>query len=229
MPLFFDTNYLFLVVIPGVLLTLGAQAFLMMTYGHWSKVRNQRGLSGFEVGDYLVRNVRLGPVTFEGTPGHLSDHYDPTSHTVRMSQDIASTPSVAALAITAHELGHAEQHVENSPLIALRSFLIPAMSFSPSIAAGLFFAGLLFNATGLIQLGVLFFGVVVGFMILTLPVEIDASVRAMKMLDATGLLVTPEERNGARAVLIAAALTYVAAAIQSLLELVYYLGLANRD
>lgn len=226
---FFDSNYLMLVLLPTLVLSIGAQVFLSMTYRRWSNTRNSRDFTGLDVGNYLLRNTELTGVTFEGAQGHLSDHYDPSSHTVRMSQDIATKPSVAAMAIVAHELGHAQQHQENSALIGLRSVLIPAMTISPNIAMGLIFAGLLFQASGLIMLGALFFGVVVIFMLLTLPVEFDASFRALRMLKSTGLVTTTEEMNGARMVLFAAALTYVAAAVQAVLQLVYYLTLANRD
>ncbi|MEO0564918.1 MAG: zinc metallopeptidase, partial [Chloroflexota bacterium] len=183
--------------------------------------------TGIEVGNYLVQHAGLPGVSFEGTPGRLSDHYDPSSHTVRMSQDIASKASVASMAIVAHELGHAQQHQEESPLIAMRSFLIPAMTLSPNVAMGLILVGILFNASGLITLGALFFGVVVVFMLLTLPVEFDASARGLRMLNEQGLFAVEEDRRGAHAVLTAAAMTYVAAAVQAVLQLVYYLGLAR--
>ncbi len=225
--LFFDGNYLLYVFLPAIVLSLGAQAFLMLTYRKWSKTANSRNMTGMQVGDYLVRNTNLMNVNFEGTPGRLSDHYDPQSHTVRMSQDIATQPSVASMAIVAHELGHAQQHQEESALIAMRSFLVPAMTISPNVAMILIFAGLFFNFTGLIQLGILFFAVVVVFMLLTLPVEIDASRRGLQMMTNTGLIVNDEERGGARAVLTAAAMTYVAAAVQAVLQLIYFIGLSR--
>jgi len=215
------------VFLPALVLSLGAQLFLTLTYRRWSSIQNTRDMTGQQVGDFLVRNTDLAGVHFEGTPGRLSDHYDPSSHTVRMSQDIATKPSVAAMAIVAHELGHAQQHQEESPLIALRSFLIPAMTVSPNIAMGLILAGFLFQASGLITLGALFFGVVVIFMLLTLPVEFDASMRGLRMLNGTGLFETTQDRSGARVVLIAAAMTYVAAAVQAVLQLVYYLSIAR--
>jgi uncharacterized protein len=225
--MFFDMNYLLYVFLPAIVLSLGAQAFLSMTYRKWSNTANGRSMTGMQVGDYLVRNTNLMNVNFEGTPGRLSDHYDPQSHTVRMSQDIATHPSVAAMAIVAHELGHAQQHQEQSALIAMRSFLVPAMTISPNIAMGLIFAGLIFNFTGLINLGILFFSVVVVFMLLTLPVEIDASMRGLRMMTNTGLIVNDDERSGARMVLTAAAMTYVAAAVQAVLQLIYFIGLSR--
>jgi len=223
----FDSFYILFVFLPALVLSLGAQAYLSLTYRKWENEQNERGLTGQEVGDYLLRNTDLANVMFEGTPGRLSDHYDPSSHTVRMSQDIATKPSVASMAIVAHELGHAQQHQEQSVLIAMRSFLVPAMTLSPNIAMGLIFAGLIFNASGLITIGALFFGVVVVFMLLTLPVEIDASMRGLRMLKETGLVTTQEDRGGARAVLTAAAMTYVAAAVQAVLQLIYFISLSR--
>jgi len=223
----FDSVYMLYVFLPALVLSLGAQFFLSSTYRKWSSKGNSRHMSGYEVGEYLVHNTNLTDVMFEGTPGRLSDHYDPRSHTVRMSQDIATKPSVASMAIVAHELGHAQQHQEASVLIAMRSFLVPAMTISPNVAMGLIVAGLIFNASGLITLGALFFGVVVIFMLLTLPVEIDASMRGLRMLKETGLASTSEDMSGARAVLTAAAMTYVAAAVQAVLQLLYFISLSR--
>lgn len=223
----FDSAYILYVFLPALVLSIGAQLFLTSTYRRWERQANSRNMTGLQVGEFLRRNAGLPGVEFEGTPGRLSDHYDPSTHTVRMSQDIATKPSVASMAIVAHELGHAQQQQEESVLIAMRSFLVPAMAFSPNIATGLILAGLFFNANGLITLGALFFGVVVVFMLLTLPVEFDASFRGLRMLNETGLFETEQDRSGARMVLIAAAMTYVAAAVQAVLQLIYYLGLSR--
>jgi len=227
--MFFDMNYLLLVMIPSLLLSLLAQGFVSSAYNRWGKTRNALGITGAEVGRRIVQATGLTSVRFEGTPGQLTDHYDPTSHTVRMSQDIATKPSVAAMAIVAHELGHAQQHAENSALIVMRSFLVPAMRFSPTAAYFLIFLGFILNFAGLVWLGIGFFGLVVAFMLLTLPVEFDASRRGMLLLQQAGLTQSGEDKGGARQVLTAAALTYVAAFVSSLLTLIYYISLANRD
>ncbi|GAB4524661.1 MAG: zinc metallopeptidase [Anaerolineae bacterium] len=227
---FFDANYFLLVLIPSLILSMGAQFFVMSAYRRWGNTRNSLGLTGAQVGERITRSVNLGGVRFEGTQGQLTDHYDPSGHVVRMSQDIATKPSVAAMAIVAHELGHAQQYHEKSPLIAMRSFLVPAMRFSPTISYALIFAGLIFNATGLLQIGILFFGVVVLFMLLTLPVEFDASRRGLKLLQQSNLAAVSEDMSGARQVLSAAALTYVAAFVSALLTLLYYISLLqSRD
>lgn len=227
---FFDTSYFLLVLIPSIVLSMGAQLFVSNTYRKWGETRNSFGLTGAQVGERITRSVELGGVRFEGTDGQLSDHYDPNGHIVRMSQDIATKPSVASMAIVAHELGHAQQYHENSVLISMRSFLVPAMRFSPTVSYALIFAGLIFNSTGMLQLGVLFFAVVVVFMLLTLPVEFDASRRGLKLLQESGLGSSSQDTSGARQMLTAAALTYVAAFVSALLTLLYYISLLqSRD
>lgn len=167
-------------------------------------------------------------IAFEQTQGQLTDHYDPRSHTVRMSQKVASQPSVASMAIVAHELGHAQQHENKSVLISMRNVLLPAVRFSPTIAFISIFLGLIFNVAGLFWLGVIFYALLVLFSILTLPVEIDASRRGLKLLDKAGLMVTDEDRQGSKGVLTAAAATYIAAAVTAILQLLYYISIARR-
>ena len=116
----FDSAYVWMVLIPSLLLSIGAQIFVKSAYGKWSKARNSLGLTGLDVGQRIARSCGLSGVRFEGIAGDLTDHYDPSSHIVRLSEDIATKPSVAAMAIVAHELGHAQQHAEKSLLIAMR-------------------------------------------------------------------------------------------------------------
>jgi hypothetical protein len=244
----FDFNYVLLVMIPAAVLSLAAQFFVRSAYSKWSDVQNGSGLTGADVARQILSRTGLGQssvrferapapagararssgVTLERTAGQLTDHYDPRTHTVRMSEGVASRPSVAAMAIVAHELGHAQQHEENSILIQMRSFLIPAVQVSPNVAFMLIFAGLIFQFEALLWLGILFFGVVVLFMVLTLPVEIDASRRGLALLDQAGLMRSNQDSSGSRQVLTAAALTYVAAAITAILQLLYYISLASR-
>jgi uncharacterized protein len=223
----FDPTYIWLVLIPSLVLSAGAQWYVSSSFRKWGERRNSLGLTGQQIGQRLTRSIDLGNVRFEGTPGQLTDHYDPSGHVVRMSQDIATKPSVAAMAIVAHELGHAQQYVQKSPFIAMRSFLVPAMRFSPIAAYALIFIGLIFQMTGLAWLGIGFFGIVVLFMLLTLPVEFDASRRGLKMLEQSGLMQDTQDQNGSRAMLTAAALTYVAAFVSALLTLLYYLSLVQ--
>lgn len=226
--LFFDFNYVLMVMLPTLILSGLAQWYLRSTYSTWGNRANARGLSGPEVARRIMQTAGLN-VSLEVTPGELSDHYDPMSHTVRMSPSVAQTNSVASMAIVAHELGHAQQHQENSPLIAARSFLLPAVQISPTLSYGLIIGGLLLNLAGLAWLGVAVFAVSVIFMLLTLPVEIDASMRGLRLLKETGIVTESTDQSGARSVLTAAALTYVAAAVTSIFTLLYYVSLVNRD
>ncbi len=224
----FDSNYLLLVFIPTLILSLGAQFFVRSAYNKWGKVRNSAGATGVDVARTIFSRTDVQQLPLEGTPGQLTDHFDPGSNIVRLSQGIATTPSVAAMAVVAHELGHVQQYQQRSPLIAARQFLVPAVTFAPQIGYLMIFAGLFLRMTGLIWAGIALFAVMVVFMILTLPVEIDASRRGMALLQQSGLLTSPEDASGARQVLTAAALTYVAAAITSVLQLLYFVSLANR-
>jgi Zn-dependent membrane protease YugP len=226
--MFFDPTYLLLVFVPSLILSLGAQFFVRSAYSKWSRVRNTTGATGIDVARAIFSRTSVRELPLEGAPGELSDHFDPGKNVVRLSQGSATVPSVAAMAIVAHELGHVQQYQERSPLIAARQFLVPAVTIAPQIGYLMIFAGLFLRFTGLIWAGILLFGVMVVFMILTLPVEFDASRRGMILLQEAGLLHTQEDSSGARQVLTAAALTYVAAAITAVLQLLYFISLANR-
>jgi Zn-dependent membrane protease YugP len=172
--------------------------------------------------------VNTSHIDFQRVSGQLSDHYDPRSNTVRLSESVAGKHSVAAMAIVAHELGHAQQHEDNSVLISMRNFLVPAVSVSPQIAYLLILIGLIFNLAGALWLGVLFYALMVLFSVLTLPVEINASRRGRKLLREAGLMQSEADEKGSRQVLMAAAATYIAAAISAILQLFYYLSIARR-
>jgi Zn-dependent membrane protease YugP len=232
--LWIDPLYLIIFIVTLVI-SGAAQMYIRSTFSKWSQVANGAGLSGAQVGETLVSRARFGDATGTGTgisfkivPGDLSDHFDPRTREVGLSREVAARPSVAAMAVTAHEVGHAQQHAENTVAMKARGFLVPAVTFSPMASYLLIFLGLVFNLTGLFWLGIIVFGLVVVFSILTLPVEIGASRRALVMLRESGLIVRPEDEEGVRRVLTAAALTYVAAAVTSILMLLYYLSLARR-
>lgn len=223
---FFSSNYFLLVFLPTVLLSIGAQVLVSSAFSRWGRVRNSTSLTGEQVARRIMASAGLS-VGLEGTPGEKTDHFDPTANVVRMSQSVATVPSVAAMAVVAHELGHAQQYQQQSALITMRTFLLPAVRFSPMVSYILIMAGLLLNMLFLAELGILFYAVVVLFMVLTLPVEIDASLRGMRLLRESGIMQTEEDISGSRSVLTAAALTYVAAAVTSLLNLLYYISLVN--
>ncbi len=224
----FDPNYMLYVFLPTMLLSLGVQLYLRSAYSKWSKVRNSVNLTGAQVGEALFTRTDLMDIPMQVVPGNMTDHFDPRANVVRLSQGTATQPSVASMAIAAHELGHVQQYQTGSALIKARNFLVPAVQFSPMVSYIAILAGLLLNITGLLWVGIAFFGLMVIFTILTLPVEFDASRRAMNLLGEAGLMQSEEDRRGANTVLRAAALTYVAAAITSILQLLYYISLANR-
>ncbi|MDZ4671600.1 MAG: zinc metallopeptidase [Phototrophicales bacterium] len=226
--MFFDFTYILIVALPSMIISGLAQAYVRSAYTKWQRTANSWNMTGTEIGMRIVQTSGLRDVRFEGVGGQMSDHYDPSGHIVRMSQDVATQPSVASMAIVAHELGHAQQHEEKSPLIGVRQFLVPAMRFSPMVSYGLIMLGIVFNMTSMLWLGIIFFGITVVFMLITLPVEFDASRRGLKLLEQAGLMSNGGDAGGARQMLTAAAMTYVAAFISSLLTLVYYLMLASR-
>ncbi|HHB90758.1 MAG TPA: zinc metallopeptidase [Anaerolineae bacterium] len=224
-----DPTYFWYVFIPTLLISIGVQIYLKSTVSKWSQVRNGAGLYGIDVVKQLFQRTRLQPIQVERVPGEMTDHFDPHHNVVRLSDTTAGKNSVAAMAIAAHELGHVEQYQTGSALIGMRNFLLPALQFSPTISYIAIFLGLWFNMTNLLWIGILFFALMVLFSILTLPVEIDASRRALRLLNEAGLLVSDQDRRGAKAVLTAAGLTYLAAAVTSILQLLYYIHLAQRQ
>ena len=224
--MFFDPMY-FVFIMPALLLALYAQWRVRSAYSHWLRVSNARNLTGADAARYLLSANQLGDVTIEDTPGELTDHYDPRRKTLRLSKGVASSRSVASLAIVAHEVGHAVQDSTAYAPLQLRGAIVPAITISSYIGPLLFFIGLLLRSMELAWLGVIFFGGTVVFSLLTLPVELNASSRAIAMLRNDGLVTTAEEEGGARSVLSAAALTYIAFLAQTLLTLLYYISILS--
>jgi Zn-dependent membrane protease YugP len=223
-----DPTYLLCVFLPALLLSLGVRFYMQSTFGKWSKVANGARVTGKQTTDVLFARTSLSAVPVEPTRGSLTDHFDPRENIVRLSETIYGQTSVSALAVSAHELGHVQQYQTGSGLIKARGFLLPAIQYSPTLSYMAILMGLIFDITGLIWLGVLFFALLVIFSLLTLPIELDASRRAISMLEESGLLLSSQDKTGAQAVLRAAAMTYLAAAITSLLQLFYYVSLASR-
>lgn len=218
---------------PALLLALLAQMRISNTYGKYSKVGNMRGITGLAVAKSLLASQGIQDVKIEGTPGRLTDHYDPHTKTLRLSQGVYESPSVAALGIVAHEVGHAVQDHRGYLPLKLRSGLLPLANLGSSLAIILFMLGFLFRWAGFLWLGVFLFSAAVLFALVTLPVELNASRRARAMLSSAGM-VSAQEMDATKAVLSAAALTYVAALLQSVGQLMYFifsaLGMGrNRD
>lgn len=233
--MFFDPLYI-VIVVATLVVSGGAQLYIRSTYGKWSRVPNAVGLSGAQVAEHLRDNARFGDrsgresiTAIKVAPGQLSDHFDPRDRSLALSEAVAVQPSVASMAIAAHEVGHAQQVAEGSALMQLRGLLVPAVSVGPGLAYIFIIGGLILNMTGLFTIGVLLFGVAVLFSVLTLPVEIQASRKALAMLESTGVVTTAQDRQGTKSMLTAAALTYLAAAVAAVLTLLYYLALARRS
>lgn len=220
--MFFDPNYLIFVMLPTLVITGLAQMWIKSSYQKWGNIPNTRRVNGQQTAQAIIGSGAIRPVGLEVTGGQLSDHYDPTSGVVRLSQGVAMQPSVASMAITAHELGHVQQHQTGSALIGLRNLLIPGARFGPSIGIMLIILGVVMQFSGLAVLGLILFAGATAFTIVTLPVELDASRRALNLLKQTGLIASAEDEQGAKSVLTAAAFTYVAAVATSILTLLYY-------
>ena len=221
---FWDPTYI--VVIPAVLLALYAQFKVTSTYARFSQVPVSSGLTGAQAAEEILRRNGLSDVSVERTEGVLSDHYDPRARSLSLSLDVYSGSSVAAVGVAAHETGHAIQHARGYAPLALRSAMVPAVQFGSWLAWPIFILGFLFHSGSMVQLGILIFSALVAFTVVTLPVEFDASARAMRVLQEERM-VTPDELRGVRSVLTAAALTYVAAAAMAILQLLRMLMLAN--
>jgi len=208
---------------PPLVLSILSMVYVDYVFGKWEGVDNQAYYTGVDVAERLKEVAQLTPVVEGSSP---SDHYDPHGHKVRLRDKVAYQPSVLALAVAAHEMGHAQQHQEDSGLIQMRNFLVPAIQISPSLSYALVSLGLALRWFRLVWFGAFVFAAVVVFMFLTIPVEVDASRRGMKLLNQAGLLESESDQRGARQVLIAAALTYVAASALSVGQLVRYIRLA---
>lgn len=212
-----DPTY-YLVII-GMLLCLGASALVNSTMNKYSRVRNRSNLTGAEAARRILNNEGLYNVQIECLRDNRGDHYDPRTNTVRLSQHNYNSPSVTAVGVAAHECGHAIQHAKGYAPLSIRSALVPVVNIASTIGVPLIFLGVLlsWNQT-LIQIGIWAFAAAVLFQLVTLPVEFNASRRAVQKIDQYGLL-TAEENTGCKKVLSAAALTYVAAAASSVLQL----------
>ena len=211
--------------LPALVLALLAQFWVRSSFRKYQRVPNGAGITGVEVARRLMRMEGLGLNIESAGKRALSDHYDPRGHVLRLSADVATRASVASMAIVAHELGHAQQDMESYSLFRLRAGLVPLVNFTSWLGPILFLVGMFFNSYSLAWLGVLAFAGAVIFALVTLPVEIDASRRGLRLLEQSGLLFSSQERQGARRILTAAALTYVAALAQALSNLLYYVFL----
>lgn len=215
---FFDPTMILILI--GVILSLAASAKVKSTFSRYSRVRSMTGMTGAEAAERLLRSQGIYDVSVRHVAGSLSDHYDPRTKTVNLSDDVYGSSSVAAIGVAAHECGHAIQHAVGYAPLNFRSALVPIANFGSQISWPLIFIGILAGGFGspIVQIGILLFSAAVLFQLVTLPVEFNASSRAVRLLDSTGIL-SGDEVDGTRRVLGAAALTYVAAAAGSILQL----------
>ena len=228
---FYYDRWYFLVVL-AFIFSLYAQGKVSSTFNKYSRIRNRRGYTGAQVAEMMMQNAGIYDVRVERVAGHLTDHYDPRTKTLRLSQPVYDSTSISAVGVAAHETGHAIQHDVGYTPLALRSFFIPIANIGSRLAMPLIFIGLLFSShtgTTLLNLGILFFTLSVVVTLITLPVELNASSRAIRLLVSDGF-VDQDEVRGARKVLTAAAMTYVAAAVAAVAQLIRLLAIAgNRD
>jgi Zn-dependent membrane protease YugP len=224
--LYYNFDYL-IFMIPAFLIMMITQIYVNSTYRKWSQVASISRLNGAQAAQTLIRREVLPNVQIEGVRGNLTDHYDPRSKTLRLSERVYNQASVASLAIAAHELGHALQDADDYFPLRFRAMLIPAVNIGSYLGWIFIFIGLLLNFPGLSWVGVAVFGLGALFALATIPVEFNASFRAKQMLSESGIIMGDDEQRGVNAVLNAAALTYIAALFTAVMQLLYYISLIS--
>ncbi len=217
MYLFYDYYYVAL-VLPAIIASLIIQVKLKSTYSRFSKIGNQRMITGAQAAQMVLNYYGITDVRIEGISGELTDHFDPTAKVIRLSSGVYNNTSIAAVGIACHEAGHAAQHAEAYKPIVIRNSFVPVCNIGSKLSIPLLILGVILSYSTLVWLGIIMFSLVALFQFLTLPVEFNASNRAIMVIEANGLL-TAEERTGAVKVLKAAALTYVAALAVTLAQL----------
>jgi hypothetical protein len=224
--MYFSPIYL-IYMIPAFILMALTSWYVKSAYNKWSRVQAQSRLTGAQAAQRLMSTAGMYGVQIQGTPGNLTDHYDPRNKTLYLSQGVANVASVASLAIAAHELGHAQQDAEDYFPLRFRSALVPMVNIGSNLGWILIMIGLFLNFTQLAWLGVVVFAGGAVFALATLPVEFDASARAKQLLVQTGIIQSEQEQRGVNAVLNAAALTYVAGLVTAIMQLLYYVSLVS--
>lgn len=229
--MYFNFNYL-VFMLPAFIITLVVQIKLKATYSRYSSVKNERGLTGAQAAQETLRNAGVYGVRIEQTSGKLTDHFSPNENVIRLSKDVYNGTTIAAVGIACHEAGHAIQYDQEYAPIKLRNSLIPVTNIGSKIGfilmiIGIVLAGLIQYSDAIFFVGIILYSLVVVVQLVTLPVEFNASRRAMESIRGSGML-SDDECRGARKVLTAAALTYVAALISSVMTVLYYVTLANR-
>ena len=222
--IFWDPTMVLL--IPAMILAMYAQMKVNSTYHHYSQIASQRGMTGADVARYILNKNGLYDIPIERVQGQLSDHYDPRSRVVRLSQGVYDSTSIAALGVAAHEVGHAIQHDTGYMPLYIRNTIIPITQIGSYVSIPLLILGILVSSPRLVELGILLFTAIVFFQLITLPVEFNASRRAVAVLGDEAIL-TADELVGTKKVLSAAALTYVAAAVTAVFQLLRLLNISG--
>ena len=224
---FYDPTWI--IILPALILTIWAQSNINSAYSKYSRVMNRRGMTGYDAARKILDMNGLQNVKIEHIAGRLSDHYDPRTNVVRLSDGVYSSTSVAAIGVAAHEVGHAVQHAVGYAPIRIRNAIVPVVSICSQLAVPLFILGLIFSSClfVLTDIGIILFAAAVVFHLITLPVEINASRRALSTLESTYML-DGEEVSGAKKVLTAAAMTYIASAATALLQLLRLVAIRGR-
>ncbi len=220
--------FIYLLLLASIGISGFAQLLIKARYDKYSKIENKKKLSGFDVAQKILKKHGLENIYIVETQGYLSDHFDPTANVVRLSSDVFHGTTIASVAIAAHECGHAVQHKEGMTLIKIRSRLVPVVNFCSKIGYLAIGIGLFGQLTELFYVGIALLSTILLFQLVTLPVEFDASTRGMINIEKMSLL-TASEKEGASKVLVAAALTYVASLITTVLEIVRLILSATRD
>jgi len=217
----FDPLYVLVVMLPGMLISGAASLAVRAAFNRYSQVAARRGITGAQAAQILLQRAGIDDVTIVPTHGDLSDHYNPSNRQLALSENVYNSSSVAAIGIACHEAGHAIQHAEKYAFLGMRTALVPLAGIGSSLGYLVMLVGLLMSMTPLLLVGAALFSLVLLFQVITLPVEFDASSRAKHLVLEAGI-VDPDEREGIDRVLNAAALTYVAAVISSMLTLLYF-------
>ena len=220
MPFYYDTIY-WIILIPVLILSVYAQIQVSSSFNRYSGVRNRRAVTGAQAANEVLRAHGVTDVAIRPCKGHLTDHYDPRDNTIYLSEPVYNTASVAAVGVAAHEAGHAVQYAVGYGPVRIRMAILPATQFGSKFSFIAIALGLILYAQPLFAIGIVLFGLTTLFQLVTLPVEFDASARAIGTIEGTAML-DEEEQTGAKKVLRAAALTYVAALLSSLVQLLRY-------
>ena len=224
-PFFYDWTYILL--IPALILSMWAQFRVSSTFNRFSKARASSGMTATQMAEQLLHAEGVYDVSVERTRGDLTDHYDPKNMVLRLSDSTANSTSVAALGVAAHEAGHVLQHRDGYAPLMLRTAAVPVVNIGSNLSWPLFLVGLIFSWEPLLYAGIALFALAVLFALITLPVEFNASKRALAALEANGYLQPGEEMRGAKKVLSAAAMTYVASAFMAIMQLLRLLAIAG--